>query len=214
MRIIRCCGFVVLAWLADTSVAEARQCTYTLTQTTFAVGSVASLRTLSVIPGGTGGPCSWTAVSAASWITVTSATGSGIGSVTFAVEQNSTGAPRAGTLTIAGQTVSVSQEAGSCTYSVTPTSFTVGPISGTRTLSMIAGTQCSWSSTTQATWISVKSGASGSGVGAITFDFEANPSTTSRTGVLTIGGQSVTVTQGPSGGGTIPPAPANLHVVR
>lgn len=212
MRITRCCALVVLAWLAGTSLAEARQCSYTLTPTTFAVGSTASLRTLSII---TGTQCSWTAVSAASWITVSSgAAGSGIGSVTLAVEQNSTGAPRTGTLTIAGQTVSVSQEAGSCTYSVTPTSFTVAPISGTRTVSIVAGTQCGWSSTPQATWISVTSGASGSGIGAVTFDFEGNPSSTPRTGVLTIGGQSVTITQGPSGGGPVPLPPNNLRIVR
>jgi hypothetical protein len=212
MRITRCCALVVLAWLAGTSLAEAQQCTYTLTPTTFAVGSTASLRTLSII---TGTQCSWTAVSAASWITVSSgAAGSGIGSVTLAVEQNSTGAPRTGTLTIAGQTVSVSQEAGSCTYSVTPTSFTVDPVSGSRTVSIVTGTQCGWSSTPQATWISVTSGASGSGIGAVTFAFEANPASTPRSAVLLIGGQSVSITQGASGGSGAPPPPGNLRIVR
>jgi Putative binding domain, N-terminal len=212
MRIIRCCGFVVMAWLAGASLAEARQCTYQLTPTSFSVGSTAGLRTLSII---TGTQCSWTAVSAVSWITVTSgAAGSGIGSVTISVQENPAGAARTGTLTIAGQTVTVMQQAGSCAYNVTPTSFTVGPISGTRTVSVVAGTQCGWSSTPQATWISVTSGASGSGIGAVTFDFEGNPSSTPRTGVLTIGGQSVTISQGPSGGGPAPSAPTNLHIVR
>jgi hypothetical protein len=212
MRILRCSALVVLAWLAGASFAEARQCSFTLTPTSFAVGSIASLRTLSII---TGTQCSWTAVSAVSWITVSSgATGSGIGSVTIAIELNATGAPRSGTVTVAGQTVSVTQETGSCTYSVTPTSFAVDPVSGSRTLSVVAGTQCGWSSTTQATWISVTSGASGSGIGAVTFSFEANPSSTPRTGALSIGGQTVTVTQGASGGAGAPPAPANLRIVR
>jgi hypothetical protein len=212
MRIIRYSALVVLAWLASASLAEARQCTYTLTPTTFTVDSTASLRTLSII---TGTQCSWTAVSAVSWITVSSgATGSGIGSVTIAVEQNSSGAMRAGTLTIAGQTVSVSQEAGSCSYNVTPTSFTVDPVSGSRTVSVIAGTQCGWTSAPQAAWISVTSGASGSGIGAVTFAFEANPAGTPRTGVLVVGGQSISITQGASGGGGAPPPPANLRIVR
>ena len=210
MKIFRCCALVALAWLAGASFAEARQCTFTLTPTTFAVGSIASLRTLSII---TGTQCSWTAVSAVSWITVSSgAAGSGIGSVTFAVELNPTGAPRSGTLTVAGQTVSVTQQAGSCTYAVTPTSFTVSPVSGSRTVSMVTGTQCGWSSTTADTWIAVTSGASGSGIGAVTFSFEANSSDTPRTGALSIGGQTVTITQG--GAGPIPPAPGNLHIVR
>jgi hypothetical protein len=211
MKILRCCALVGLAWLAGASFAEARQCSFTLTPTTFAVGSTASLRTLSVI---TGTQCSWTAVSGVSWITVSSATGSGIGSVTFAIEQNPTGAERSGTLTIAGQTVSVTQQAGSCTYTVTPTSFTVDPIAGTRTVSVVAGTQCGWSSTPSAAWITVTSGASGSGIGAVTFNFEANPATTPRTGSVSIGGQAVTITQGGSGGGPVPPPPANLHIVR
>ena len=213
MKVLRCCALVVLAWLAGVSFAEARQCLFTLTPTTFAVGSTASLRTLSII---TGTQCSWTAVSAVSWITVSSgAAGSGIGAVTFAIEQNPTGAQRSGTLTIAGQTVSVTQQAGSCTYTVTPTSFTVDPVAGTRTVSVVAGTQCGWSSTPSAAWITVMSGASGSGIGAVTFDFEANSSTTPRTGTLSIGGQAVTLTQGgSSGGGPVPPQPANLRIVR
>ena len=212
MRIIRCSALIVVAWLAGTSFAEARQCLYTLTPTSFSVGPLAEQRTLSVI---TGTSCSWTAVSAVGWITVTSgAAASGIGAVTFSVQANPNSTPRTGTLTIAGQTVMVTQQAGACTYSVTPTSFTVDPVSGTRTVSVVTGTSCGWSSTPQATWIAVTSGASGTGIGAVTFDFEANPASTPRTGVLSIGGVSVSITQGPTGGGTIPPAPANLRLVR
>jgi hypothetical protein len=48
----------------------------------------------------------------------------------------------------------------------------------------------------------------------VTFDFEGNPSGTPRSGVLTIGGQPVTISQGPSGGGPVLSAPANLRIVR
>jgi len=212
MKIFRGCALVVLAWLAGASFAEARQCSFTLTPASFTVGSTAGQRTLSII---TGTQCSWTATSAVSWITVSNGVaGTGIGSVTFTIEQNPAAAPRTGTLTVAGQTVSVTQAAGACTYTVTPISFTVDPIAGSRTVNIAAGTQCGWSSTTSEAWIVVTSGASGSGTGAVTFDFEANPSSTPRTGALTIGGQAVTITQGGSGGGQVPPAPANLHIVR
>jgi len=69
--------------------------------------------------GGNGGPvnvtttsgCTWTAVSNALWITVTSgSTGKqGNGTVAFTVAANDGGA-RTGTLTIAGQTFTVSQQ--------------------------------------------------------------------------------------------------------
>jgi hypothetical protein len=68
--------------------------------------------------GGTGGPvavttqsgCDWTAVSKASWITVTTgSSGSGSGTVTFSVAAN-TGGDRTGTLTIAGLTFTVTEK--------------------------------------------------------------------------------------------------------
>src|SRR3954467_6725209 len=58
--------------------------------------STGSTSAVSVI---TGTSCSWTAVSTAGWITVTSgATGSGIGQVNYSVAPNDSGAVRTGTL--------------------------------------------------------------------------------------------------------------------
>jgi hypothetical protein len=216
MRIFRYFALAFVLWVSGACAAEARQCSFTLTPTSFAVGSIATSRTLSII---TGTQCSWTAVSTVSWITVTSgAAGTSIGSVTFAVEQNPGAAARIGTLIVAGQTVTVTQDTSGCTTSVTPTSFAMDALAGSRTVSVVSGTQCSWSSTPGAAWITVVSGASGSGIGAVTFSVTANTSTAGRTGVLTIGGQAVTITQsgsgGAGGGGAVPSAPANFRFVR
>ncbi len=71
---------------------------------------------------GSGG-CAWTAVSNASWITITSgASGSGNGTVSYRVADNSNGGPRTGSLTIAGQTLTVMQSG--VTTSVSAASFT------------------------------------------------------------------------------------------
>ena len=212
MRTLRGCALVVLVWLAGVSFAEARQCSFILTPTTFGVEPTAATRTLSII---TGTQCSWTAVSAASWITVVDgATGTGIGSVMLAVALNPTAASRTGTVAVAGQTVTVTQSAGGCTVTLTPTSFTVAPVATSRTISVVSGTQCGWSAATAAAWMSVTSGASGAGIGSVTFDVEANSSAAARVGVLSIGGQAVTITQAAAGGGPVPPPPANLRVVR
>jgi Tol biopolymer transport system component len=57
------------------------------------------------------GGCSWTAVSNAGWITVTSgANGSGNGAVGYSVAVNS-GVARTGSITVAGQTFTVMQSA-------------------------------------------------------------------------------------------------------
>ena len=55
--------------------------------------------------------CAWTAVSNASWITITSGS-SGIddGTVRYTAEANTTGNNRTGTLTIAGQTFTLTEK--------------------------------------------------------------------------------------------------------
>ena len=46
-----------------------------------------------------------------------------------------------------------------------------------------------------ARWITVTAGATGSGNGTVNYSIAANAGTTSRTGTMTIGGQTFTVTQ-------------------
>ena len=210
MTVLRCCASLALLWIFDVSSAAA-QCSYSVSPTSFAVASTATTRTVSIV---TGTQCSWSATSSVGWITISSgATGMGLGSATFAVQQNSTGAARTGTVTIAGQTISVTQDANSCTYSVTPLSFSVGTLSTTRTVSIVSGTQCTWSATSTVDWMTVTSGATGAGIGNVTFSIAAN-SGAARTGTVTIAGQAVTVNQtGTSGGSTPPSAPQNLRIV-
>jgi hypothetical protein len=208
LTIPRRCAFAALIWMLGASEASA-QCSYSVTQTTFSPVSTASVQSTSVI---TGTQCSWTATSTVPWITITNGgTHTGIGSVSFQVTANSTASTRTGTLIVAGQTVTVTQQAGSCTYTVTPTSFSIDPLSTIRTLSVTTGTQCSWSATTTETWITITNAGSGSGGSAVTFSVTANTQTT-RTGKLTVAGQAVTVTQAGSGSG--PPIPANVRIVR
>jgi hypothetical protein len=54
--------------------------------------------------------CSWTALSNASWITITAGdAGTGNGTVSYSVSENTTGSTRIGTMTIAGSTFTVMQ---------------------------------------------------------------------------------------------------------
>jgi len=53
---------------------------------------------------------------------------------------------------------------------------------------------CAWTSVSSAPWIDIISG-SGSGKGTVTFSVQANSTGTQRIGTLTIGGQTVSVTQ-------------------
>ncbi len=54
--------------------------------------------------------CAWQATTAASWITITVASGTGSGTVSYSVERNSTGRSRKGKITVAGQTLNIKQK--------------------------------------------------------------------------------------------------------
>lgn len=205
MALRHCCMLVALVFVGHVRTVEA-QCTATVTPTAVSVPSIGSTSALSVI---TGQSCPWTAVSNASWITVTSATGAGLGQVQYTVATNPTNVSRTGTMTVAGQTVTFTQAANSCTYSVTPTSFTVPATGSVLTLSVTSGTSCSWTSTTTTTWITITAGATGSGIGSVSFSVPAT--TASRTGTLAVAGRTVTISQD---GEPLPTPPSNLRIIR
>ena len=141
--------------------------------------------------------CAWTATSNDGWITITSgATGSGGGSVNFAVSANS-GAARVGGIAIAGQTFAITQGSPttpSCAYSLQPASASIAAGGGTANVAIQAGTGCSWTAASNASWLAVSGAAAGTGNGSVTVSGAANPGA-ARTGTLTIAGQMFTVTQ-------------------
>ena len=87
-----------------------------------------------------------------------------------------------------------------CTYSLSPGSASPGAGLTTGTLTVTAGTGCAWTATSNATWITITAGASGTGNGTVGYSVAANGGA-ARTGTLTVGGQTFTVTQA-AGGGT------------
>jgi hypothetical protein len=188
----RCCALIALAFVFDARPVEA-QCVYSVGTTSVSVPSTANTGTISVT---TGTACSWTATSHVSWITIASgATGTGIGTVTYSVAANPTGSVRTGTLTIAGKTVTITQLANSCMYSLGTTSASVPSTANTGSLSVVTGTACSWTATSNVSWITVTGGVSGTGIGTVTYSVAANLTGGVRIGTLTVAGQTVTITQ-------------------
>ena len=169
-------------------------CAPTLNSTSQSVGSGATTGSVGVTAGS---GCTWSAVSNAGWITLSGATsGNGNGTVPYNVSANGSTSPRSGTLTVAGQTFTVNQAALSCSYSVSPTSQSVAAGGGTGSTSVTAPAGCAWTGVSNNTsWLSVTSGASGNGNGTVAFSASSNPNTSARTGTITIGGQTFSVTQ-------------------
>jgi hypothetical protein len=145
------------------------------------------------------------------WITVTSATGAGIGQVNYTVAANTTTAARTGTLLVAGQTVTFSQAAASCNYTVTPTTVAAPPDGNASSVGVSSGTGCSWTAVSNVNWITITAGASGSGDGNVSYTVAINGTTSQRTGTLTVAGKAVTVTQAAQ---TVPVPPSNLRIIR
>jgi hypothetical protein len=150
--------------------------------------------------------CAWSASTDVSWISlIAPLAGSGNGSVNFSVAANA-GGERTGNVTIAGQRSTITQTAPSagpagpvpggpgCTYAIAPSSQSIGAAGGAGTVAVSTQTGCSWTARSNASWITIASGASGSGNGSVSFGVALNIGA-SRTGTLTIAGRTFTVTQ-------------------
>jgi Zn-dependent metalloprotease len=90
---------------------------------------------------------------------------------------------------------------GTCTFSISPGSASYAAAGGTGTVTVTAGAGCTWTAVSNSAFITVTSGASGSGNGSVGYSVAANTGSTTRTGTMTIAGQTFTVTQAGTTGG-------------
>jgi all-beta uncharacterized protein len=96
---------------------------------------------------------------------------------------------------VAGVGISVTQAALACTYTLSRTSDQANPDGDQGEVSVTAPAACAWTASSQATWVHITSSASDSGNGKVTYTVDANKTEATRTGTLTIAGQTFTITQ-------------------
>jgi hypothetical protein len=175
------------------AATEGTACSYSLSATEQAFAAAGGTGNVTVT---TGSGCAWTAASNAAFITITSgASGSGNGAVGFSVAANS-GAARSGTVTVAGQTFTVTQAAAaSCSVSLSPTSEPFASAGRTVVVNVTAASSCSWTATPSDAFITIVGANSGTGNGTVTLAVAANGGAGSRTGAVTIGGQTFSAIQ-------------------
>jgi hypothetical protein len=82
-----------------------------------------------------------------------------------------------------------------CSVSIATSAQSMGAGAGSSGVAVAAGSGCPWTATSNAAWLTIASGASGAGNGTVSFSVTANTGTSTRTATLTIGGQTVMVTQ-------------------
>ena len=131
----------------------------------------------------------------------TGAFGSGDGAVSYTVAANTSSSPRTGTVTVADQIFTVTQEAqgggsgATCTYTLSADTQSVDAAASTGTVDVTTASTCAWTATSTVTWLTITSECIRFGQRHSDFSVAANPTTTSRSGTLTIGGKTFTVTQ-------------------
>jgi len=81
-----------------------------------------------------------------------------------------------------------------CEYNLSPGAVSVSASGGTGVLKVLTGAGCSWTATPNAEFISLSSAASGTDSSSISYTVAAN-SGASRTGTITVSGQTFTVNQ-------------------
>jgi WD40 repeat protein len=137
--------------------------------------------------------CTWKAVSRVSWIKISGpATGTGDGVVSYTAS-NSSDSGMTGLLIIAEQTFPIQLGANPCTYTVTPGSSSWSADGGTGAVGVQTAGGCGWTAQSNDSWITITKISRDNGGGGVTYSVA--PSDTSRTGTLTVAGQTVTVVQ-------------------
>ena len=182
-------GTVVVAG-QSVAISQGGACAFAISPESASISSAGGSGRVTV---STGDGCAWTAASNVPWIQIPDgASRSGTGDVTYQVA--ATTGTRSGTMTIAGRTFTVNQSVTACSYSLSSNAATIPASGGIGTVVLNTSPECGWTASSSASWLTITSGASGTGTGTVAF-FAETLSAGSRSATLTIGGQTFTVTQ-------------------
>lgn len=179
------------------NVPTQASCTFSVSPPNFSIQSSGGNSSFSL---NTQAGCKWSVLSNAVWMSITSAT-SGVSSATisFSVNSNPASVPRIGTI-IAGTdkasaTFTVTQF-GVCSYTLANSTVAIPAGGGTATDNVYTQYWCPWSAVPNASWLSITSGASGTGNGSFTVSASSNTGNTSLLGTVTVMSQTLNVVVG------------------
>ena len=136
---------------------------------------------------------SWSAVANNDWISVTPASGMSVGTVNYAVSEYPGVVSRVGSITIGGKTFTITQTG--VDVSISPESIVKGEDADIIAVTINALATTQWAVTPNDPWISVIDKATGYGDYVLTLAINANPSFERRTGTVSIGTATLTISQ-------------------
>jgi len=136
----------------------------------------------------------WTAVPSDTWITVNDLTGNSGESVTaYSVAPNTLTSNRTGNITINGKVLQISQNGLANVTNVSPLSSNVGSGGGKVNIAVTSNVQ--WTASSNATWATITSGASGTGNGTVAVTITGQPGPDDRVAMVTVNESSATIIQ-------------------
>jgi hypothetical protein len=187
-------GTLNIAGLTFTVVQAGAGCTYAIAPGYVSAGSSAASGAITVTADS---GCNWTASSSSpTWLTCTPSSGNGSGIVTWSVTANGSCTFRSSMLTVAGKTFAVNQQGAAGIFSILPGSASIAAGGGTGSVTVTGGSDCTWTASSGASWITVSAGGTGSGTAS--YSVQPNTSSSTRSATLTIAGKSFLVTQAAS----------------
>ena len=95
-----------------------------------------------------------------------------------------------------------------CTYNLSPLSLSFGASGGSSSVNVATASRCTWTAASDRGWMSITGGSTGTGNGVVTVSVTPNPGDASRSGTLTIAGQSLPVQEEGAGACTVEISPS------
>jgi len=161
-------------------------CTFTLSPANANVTSDGATGSFTVnAPAG----CAWSVSTPAAWLTI-STSGS---TVSYTASPNRTPQTRIAGIAVGDASFTLTQAAANCSFVLSPPSASVS--SAIAQGAFAVTTACEWTAVAEASWLSVTSGASGSGNGSVSYVVAANNANQPRTGNIKVSGRLFSVTQ-------------------
>ena len=155
--------------------------------------------------------CDWTATTDAEWITLSTSSGTGDGSVDYVVAINTDSEARTATIAVGDLDHTVVQEPACAVLALDPADDELDSMGGSGSVTVVMSrTDCDWEATTEAEWITLDD-LSGTGAGSFGYTVDEYGGTVERVGVVTVGGQSFTITQTSSCTVTLEPSEASFE---
>ena len=166
-------------------------CNFTLTPANASIGPEAGSGSIDISAATN---CNWSASTASTWVTLSTNSGKGPATVGYSVTANPTTNSRTASILVAGKSFVLTQlGVAPCTYACSGGgNFPASGGSGSVTVT--AGSGCSWTASANDSWITVLSSQS-MGQGAVNFAVEANTNSSGRIGTLTVAGKQVVISQ-------------------